>query len=55
MFFNAYTFKGQVHMFVGGVKILSHSSLRTSSILEVILSPDLDYFVVKLIHLDYFV
>ena len=34
MFFSAYTFKGQVHVFAGQVKIVSHSSCRTSAILK---------------------
>ena len=34
MFFIAYTFKGQVHVFAGQVKIVSHSSCRTSAILK---------------------
>ena len=34
MFFIAYAFKGQVHVFAGRVKIVSHSSCRTSSILK---------------------
>ena len=34
MFFIAYTFKGQVHVFAGQVKIVSHSSCRTSEILK---------------------
>ena len=34
MFFIAYTFKGQVHMFAGRVKIVSHSSARTTAILK---------------------
>ena len=34
MFFIAYTFKGQVHVFAGRVKIISHSSCRTSAILK---------------------
>ena len=34
MFFIAYTFKGQVHVFAGWVKIVSHSSCRTSTILK---------------------
>ena len=33
MFFIAYFFKGQVHVFAGGVKIVSHSYCRTSAIL----------------------
>ena len=41
MFFIAYTFKGQVHVFAGRVKIFSHSSCRTSAILKYFLSPDL--------------
>ena len=34
MFFIAYTFKGQVHVFAGRVKIVSHSSCRTIAILK---------------------
>ena len=34
MFFIAYAFKGQVHGFTGQVKIVSHSSCRTSAILK---------------------
>ena len=34
MFHIAYTFKGQVHVFAGQVKIVSHSSCRTSAILN---------------------
>ena len=34
MFFIAYTFKRQVHVFAGGVKIVSHLSCRTSAILK---------------------
>ena len=34
MFFIAYTFKGQVHVLAGRVKIVSHSSCRTSAILK---------------------
>ena len=34
MFFIAYTLKGQVHVFAGRVKVLSHSSCRTSAILK---------------------
>ena len=34
MFFIAYTFKEQVHVFAGHVKIVSHSSCRTSAILK---------------------
>ena len=33
MFYIAYTFKGQVHVFAGRVKIISHLSCRTSTIL----------------------
>ena len=36
MFFNAYAFKGQVHVFAGWVKILSPSSCRTSAIFKYI-------------------
>ena len=38
MFFIAYTFAGQVHVFAGQVKIVSHSSARISAIL-IFLSP----------------
>ena len=34
MFFIAYAFKGQVHVFAGQVKIVSPSSCRTSAILK---------------------
>ena len=34
MFFIAYAFKGQVHVFAGRVKIVSHSSCRTSAIVK---------------------
>ena len=34
MIFIAYAFKGQVHVFAGQVKIVSHSSCRTSAILK---------------------
>ena len=34
MFFIAFTFKGQVHVFAVRVKIVSHSSCRTSSIFK---------------------
>ena len=33
MFFIAYAFEGQVHVFTGQVKIVSHLSCRTSAIL----------------------
>ena len=36
MFFIAYALKGQEHVFAGGVKIVSHSSSRTSAILKYI-------------------
>ena len=36
MFLIAYAFKGQVHVFAGRVKIVSHSSCRTSAILKYI-------------------
>ena len=42
MFFYAYTFKGQVHMFAGGVKIVSHSDslvLQGKCNIEISLSP----------------
>ena len=35
-FFIAYAFKGQVHVFAGRVKIVSHSSCRTNAILKYI-------------------
>ena len=34
MFFNAYAFKGQVHVFAGRLKIVSSSSCRTSAIFK---------------------
>ena len=34
MFFIAYTFKGQVNVFAGRVKVESHSSCRKSAILN---------------------
>ena len=34
MFFIAYAFKGQVHVFAEQVKIVSHLSCRTSAILK---------------------
>ena len=34
MLFIAYTFKGQEHVFAGRVKIVSHSSCRTSAIFK---------------------
>ena len=34
MFFIAYAFKGQMHVFAGRVKIVGHSSCRTSAILK---------------------
>ena len=34
MFSMAYTFKGQVHVFAGRVKIVSHSSCRTSAMFK---------------------
>ena len=34
MFFIAYAFKGQVYVFAGRVKIVSHSSCRTSAKLK---------------------
>ena len=34
MFFIAYAFKGQVHVFAGRVKTVIHSSCRTSAILK---------------------
>ena len=49
MFFIAYAFKGQVHVFAGRVKIVSHMSCRTSAILEYFcpLSPMLIFSVNK--------
>ena len=43
MFFIAYVFKGQVHVLAGQVKMVSHSSCRTSAIFT--LSPDGVYFL----------
>ena len=40
MFFIAYTFKEQAHVFAGQVKIVSHSSCPTSAILKY-LSPEM--------------
>ena len=34
MFFIAYAFKGHVHAFAGRVKVVSHSSCRTSAIFK---------------------
>ena len=34
MFFIAYAFKGQVHVFAGQVKVVSHSSCKTSAIFK---------------------
>ena len=34
MFFIAYTFKGHVHAFAGRVKVVGHSSCRTSAIFK---------------------
>ena len=34
MFVIAYAFKGQVHVFAGRVKIVTHSDCRTSAILN---------------------
>ena len=39
MVFIAYTFKGQVHVFAGLVKIVSHSFCRTSAILKYFCPP----------------
>ena len=39
-FFIASPFKGQVHVFAGRVKIVSHSSCRTSTILKYFYLPD---------------
>ena len=39
MFLIAYAFKGQVHVIVGWVKIVSHSSSRTSAILKYFCPP----------------
>ena len=36
MFFIAYAFKGHVHVFAGRVKVVSHSSCRTSAIFKYI-------------------
>ena len=39
MFFIAYAFKREMHVFAGQVKIVSYSSSRTSAILKYFLSP----------------
>ena len=44
MFFIAYNFKGQVHVFAGRVEIVSHSSCRTGAMLK--------YFLPLLIQLN---
>ena len=43
MFFIAFAFKGQVHLFAGRMKVVSHLSCWTSTIqcIEIFLSPDL--------------
>ena len=46
MFFIAYAFKGQVCVFAGRVKIVSHSSCRTSAILKYFCPPQAIYFSV---------
>ena len=48
MFFIAYAFKGQVHVCAGQVKIVSHSSCRTSAILKNLnfLSPVIFLFLI---------
>ena len=38
MFFIAFAFKGQVHVFAEQVKVVSHSSCRTSTNIEIFLS-----------------
>ena len=42
MFYIAYAFKGQVHVFAGRVKFVSDSSCRTSAIFKYFLSPGMD-------------
>ena len=43
MFFIAYAFKGQVHMFAGRVNIVSHSSCRTCTVLKYVCPQDTLY------------
>ena len=49
MFFIAYAFKGQVHVFAGRVKIVSHSSCRTSAIFKYFFPLDMDMHKLRLI------
>ena len=44
MLFIAYTFKGQVHVFAGRVKIVSHTSCRTSTILKYFCPLDIKFY-----------
>ena len=48
MFFIAYAFKGQVHVFAGQVKIVSHSSSRTSAILKYFCPLDYEYLFLEM-------
>ena len=53
MFFIAYTFKGQVHVFAGRVKIVSHWSCRTSAILKYValqICPFISSYTHKKVH-----
>ena len=55
MFFIAYTSKGQVHVFAGRVKIVSHSSCRTSTILKYFCHlPDHTYLLFLTVELSVF-
>ena len=49
MFFFGYTFKGQVHVFAGRVKTVSHSSCRTSAILKYLSPVDALNFNLKML------
>ena len=46
IFFIAYAFKGQAHVFAGRVKAISHSFCRTSAVFEyfctLLVMPDMD-------------
>ena len=44
IFFIVYAFKGQVHVFAGQVKIVSHSSYRTSAILQYFCPLNMDQY-----------
>ena len=52
MFFIAYDFKGQVHVFAGRVKIVSYLSCRTSTILKLFCSQGTYHIVTKITPLN---